>query len=159
MPACPIQDGGRNWASHSRRSVSAMRGIAATRLRETFAKRKIAKKSRCHFRGASSGREKGSRSAGKILIQPSARGVAAPNKRAIMRNAARRGFRCPKEGRRSSTVQIESDLFRSEVVASDDTALHNEFYFFEHRNALEGIAVHGDDVCVVACFDRASLPG
>src|SRR5215475_3789505 len=129
-----------------------MRGIAARKLSETFAKRKMAKKSRCRLGGASSGLEKGSRSAGRILIQPSARGIAAPTKRTIMRKAARRGSRWPKEGRRSNTVQLRRDLFGGEIVASDCTALHDELNVFEDGNVLDRIGIHSDNVGVAAGF-------
>src|SRR5215470_8727850 len=129
-----------------------MRGIAARKLSETFAKRKIAKKSRCRFGDGSSGLEKGSRSAGRILIQPSARGIVAPTKRTIMKKTASRGSRWPKEGRRSNTVQLRRDLFGGEIVTSDSAALHDELNVFEHRNVLERIAIHSDNVGVATGF-------
>src|SRR5215470_10578827 len=90
-----------------RRRVSAIRGIAARKLIETFIKRKLAKRSRRGLDEAISGREKGSRSGGRILIHASTRGMGAPSKRIIMKNAARRAFNWPKEGRMSNTVSVK----------------------------------------------------
>src|SRR5262249_19580077 len=133
--------------------------IAVNRLRETFSRRKLAKRLRRGLGGAMSGREKGSRSGGSIRIHASARGMEAPSKRSIIKKAASRGVVWPNEGRRSNTAMLSSELFRGVIVAGDGTALHDEFYLFKNGDVVERIAVHGDDVGIVSGFDGASFAG
>src|SRR5690242_1254538 len=58
-----------------------------------------------------------------------------------------------KRGEKVKHGLVEGDLFRREIVAGDDAAFHYKFYLFEERNAFKRIAVHGDDVGVVAGFN------
>src|ERR1700693_5776246 len=50
-------------------------------------------------------------------------------------------------------------LFRGEVITNNGAALHDEFDGFEDAHVRKRIAADGDEVGIVACFERSNLVG